>query len=126
MNGDGTGYWSISSSKYYEAFERLAAIEDILGDDYDLDRLRELVEADRDGRCVVLPAKRIFEIVWDAGPYCDLVCPLTIDGEGQCDYCDFGKQFVYERDCKQEDIEQIGKTVFLTELEAEKALEGMQ
>lgn len=26
-----------------------------LGDNYDLDRLRELVEADRDGRCVVLP-----------------------------------------------------------------------
>lgn len=37
------------------AFDRLAAIEDILGDDYDLDRLRELEEADRDGRCVVLP-----------------------------------------------------------------------
>lgn len=34
---------------------RLAAIEDILGDDYDLDRLRELVQADKDGRCVVLP-----------------------------------------------------------------------
>ena len=32
---------------------RLAAIENILGDDYDLDRLRVLVEADRDGRCVV-------------------------------------------------------------------------
>lgn len=31
--------------------ERLAAIEDIMGDDYDLARLRELVEADRDGRC---------------------------------------------------------------------------
>lgn len=29
---------------------RLAAIEDILGDEYELDRLRELVEADRDGR----------------------------------------------------------------------------
>ena len=38
-------------------WERLKAIEDILGDDYDLDRLRELVEADRDGRCVVLPCK---------------------------------------------------------------------
>lgn len=38
-----------------EAFNRLAAIEDILGDDYDLDRLRELVEADRDGRCIILP-----------------------------------------------------------------------
>lgn len=67
-------------------WERLSSIEDILGDDYDLDRLyvlvnqrislreevaerwritgkiqldrlRELVQADRDGRCVVLPAK---------------------------------------------------------------------
>lgn len=37
--------------------DRLGAIEDILGDDYDLGRLRELVEADRDGRCVVLPCK---------------------------------------------------------------------
>lgn len=35
--------------------DRLAAIEDILGDDYDLDRLRELVEADQEKRCVVLP-----------------------------------------------------------------------
>ena len=33
------------------AIERLAAIENILGDDYDLDRLRELVEEDRAGRC---------------------------------------------------------------------------
>ena len=37
------------------AFDRLAAIEDILGDDYDMDRLRELVQSDRDGRCVVIP-----------------------------------------------------------------------
>lgn len=35
------------------AIHRLAAIEDILGDDYDLDRLRELVEADHDGRCFI-------------------------------------------------------------------------
>lgn len=39
------------------AIHRLAAIEDILGDEYDLDRLRELAEADREGRCVVLPIK---------------------------------------------------------------------
>ena len=37
------------------ATDRLAAIEDILGDDYDLDRLLELMEADRNKRCVVLP-----------------------------------------------------------------------
>lgn len=30
-----------------DIIDRLAAIEDILGDDYDLDRLKELVEADK-------------------------------------------------------------------------------
>ena len=40
---------------YKIVFDRLAAIEDILGDKYELDRLRELVEADKEGRCVVLP-----------------------------------------------------------------------
>lgn len=66
-----------------KAFDRLAAIEDILGDEYDLDllqkqiqayregryiilkepeqagisRLRELAQADREGRCVVLKCK---------------------------------------------------------------------
>lgn len=40
-------------SKFTKILKRLAAIEDILGDGYDLDRLRELVEADRDGRCVI-------------------------------------------------------------------------
>lgn len=40
-----------------DVIDRLAAIEDILGDNYDLDRLRELVEADREGRCEVLPFK---------------------------------------------------------------------
>lgn len=33
---------------------RLSTILDILGDDYDLDRLRELVEEDRAGRCKTL------------------------------------------------------------------------
>ena len=42
--------------KMETVLHRLAAIEDILGDEYDLDRLRELAQADREGRCVVLPA----------------------------------------------------------------------
>ena len=37
-----------------KAVDRLSAVEDILGDEYDLDRLRELVQADREGRCVVI------------------------------------------------------------------------
>lgn len=40
-----------------KTWERLKAIEDILGNEYDLDRLRELAQADREGRCVVLPCK---------------------------------------------------------------------
>ena len=35
--------------------DRLAAIEDILGDDYDLDRLKELVEAERKKRVIIAP-----------------------------------------------------------------------
>lgn len=41
---------------FFEAVNRLGEIEDILGDDYDLSRLRELLQADRDGRCVVIPS----------------------------------------------------------------------
>lgn len=40
---------------YSHIWKRLQRIEDILGEDYDLDRLREIVKADRDGLCVVLP-----------------------------------------------------------------------
>ena len=103
-------------------WERLKSIEDILGGDYNLDRLQELVQADREGRCVVLPATTVFELTWDAGPKCDMICPVSIDGEGQCDFCDHGQMFVYERKCTQELAEQIGKTVFLTREEAEAAL----
>ena len=97
-----TGFSVVSEEKYKrilmeekpsveKVYNRLKKIEDILGDEYDLDRLRELleackglepseiaesklliatrkdpeklarmaelVEADRDGRCVVLPCK---------------------------------------------------------------------
>lgn len=36
-----------------DAVQKLNDIETVMGD-YDLDRLRELVQADREGRCVVL------------------------------------------------------------------------
>ena len=52
-----TGKCNTSADCAQTIADRLAAIEDILGDDYDLDHLRELVEADQDGRCVVLPIK---------------------------------------------------------------------
>ena len=42
------------ASQHETAIHRLVTIEDILGDEYDLDRLRGLVQADREGRCVVI------------------------------------------------------------------------
>ncbi|MBC8537287.1 hypothetical protein [Feifania hominis] len=111
------------AGQHETSFHRLATIEDILGEEYDLNRLRELAQADRDGRCVVLPATAVFALIWGAGPGCDMVCPVSIDGEGQCDFCDHGKLFVYECPCRQEHIDQIGKTVFLTREEAEAAME---
>ena len=50
---------------------RLAAIEDILGDEYDLNRLRELVEADRDGRCIVYqPGYTVASEYYKDGDFC--------------------------------------------------------
>lgn len=98
----------------------------IVGECGGISRVRVLAEADKDGRLVVLPCKTVFELTWDAGPDCDLVCPVSIDGHGCCDFCDKGELCIYERKCLQEHIEQIGKTVFLTREEAEAALEGMK
>ena len=53
---NGTCYYNIIPGE--SPIDRLAAIEDILGDEYDLDRLRALVQADRNGRCVVLPDRK--------------------------------------------------------------------
>lgn len=45
---------------FFEAVNRLGEIEDILGDDYDLSRLRDLVQADRDGRCAETDDEQFF------------------------------------------------------------------
>lgn len=42
-----------ASAMIDEILRRLVDIENVLGEDYNLDRLRELVEAEREGRCVV-------------------------------------------------------------------------
>lgn len=39
---------------YSYIWKRLAMIEDVLGDDYNLERLKELVEADKEGKCLIL------------------------------------------------------------------------
>lgn len=48
--------WDSVRGNIFDAVRRLQEIENILGNTYDLDHLRELVEADKNGRCVVIPS----------------------------------------------------------------------
>mgnify|MGYP005781833451 CR=1 FL=1 len=50
-----------------ECWLRLCDIEDILGDEYDLDELREMVQTKREGRCVVLPKDGMVYYIEEAG-----------------------------------------------------------
>lgn len=63
-------YLYLAALQAIEMRRRLKKIEDILGDTYDLDRLRELAQADREGRCVVLPCRigdPVYIIRWHIG-----------------------------------------------------------
>lgn len=140
----------------YKRYQRLAAIEDILGDNYDLDRLKvivnqrmtmreevaerfritkdvpverisELVEADRDGRCVVLPCKA-GDIVYEANKRGFVStyrvttihvsnCSILVGWEILDGVCTNLNGF---------EASAIGKTVFLTRESAEAALKGEQ
>lgn len=95
--------------------DRLGTIEDILGDEYDLDHLRELLEADRDGRCVVLPAK-MGDDVWLIVTKRPIAMPEF--------------SFVKHSRLTWTNIERVatdfGKTVFRTPEEAQAALERMK
>ena len=49
-DGMGSGEWRVNVKKYEDSgthVDRLAAIEDILGDEYGIERVQQLVEEDR-------------------------------------------------------------------------------
>ena len=163
-----TGFSVVSEEKYKrilmeekpsveKVYNRLKKIEDILGDEYDLDRLRELleackglepseiaesklliatrkdpeklarmaelVEADRDGRCVVLPCKVEDDV------YINILgrtLPFTVISISQMSStptfkAQHGIRLVYI--FKADDV---GETVFMTRAEAEAALRREQ
>ena len=88
-----------------------------------IDHIRDLIKAEQDGRLVVLPQKTVWELTMDAGPDCDMKCPVDAWDESLgCDLCSKAKQFAYERPCTQERLKELGKTVFLTREEAEATL----
>ena len=102
-----------------DLYYRLSQIEDALGDEYDLDRLRELAQADREGRCVVLPCKVEDDV------YINIfgrTLPFTVISISQMAStptfkAQHGIRLVYI--FKADDV---GKTVFMTREEAEAAL----
>jgi hypothetical protein len=102
------------------AVNRLASIEDILGDDYDLDRLRELIEADRAGRCVVLPCKK-GDILWSFHSDYEEIYPVIV-----YNVASFNSQVSINTDRYVISSDDIGKIVFLTREEAKAALRRMQ
>jgi hypothetical protein len=92
-----------------------------LAKDIDIDRLREICAAERDGRCVVLPCK-----VGDA------VYPIDIDRSldkpplrvTAVRFTGFELDGWVEIGCLKYKFSDIGKTVYLTRESAEAALKG--
>ena len=87
-----------------------------------LEQSEGILRAKEEDRLIVLPAKKVHEIVWVPGPGCDDICPMIIDGEPQCDLCETGHLAVREVECHEHHLAEIGKTVFLTENEAKEGL----
>lgn len=105
---------------------RLADLESLCS----YDRLRELAEADKDGRVAVLPVKPVLTpiissmlyIIEDGDIYEDAlyeaVVGMSESGKVNVVYTTLSDQIIFEQ-------ADIGKTVFLTREEAEEALEAM-
>ena len=116
------GYWRVNfSGVQYQAdfVDRLAAYEDIAELCGGFDRLRELAEADKDGRVVMLPCRRGDEL-WT---YCDhpikRVYSFTVSDVSTMN----GRTVLNTLGLGTIRPEDIGKTVFLTREEAERALD---
>lgn len=110
------------------AFDRLAAIEDILGDNYDLERLKELVQADREERCVVLPCK-LHDKVFFVENGC--LKETEVDSfhnwtSGHWKISTHTDRMFDHWKGYEIDFSGINKTVFLTREEAESALKRME
>lgn len=134
-----------------EILERLADYEDaglspracveareieagLSAEDYSIHRMVELMRADKDGRLAVLPCKDWLDIVFGEqvlfwGIDGNRVVEISVDDADRITWYNGWKSvtingFDEYGDDWEFDARDIGKTVFLTREEAEKALEG--
>ena len=117
----------IQSVSRKELYYRLGLIENALGKNYDLDHLRELVKADREGRIAVFPCKPSDVTVYQLrnkkhalgmGVHPRHVGCAKVWGNGKYELLHGG-----DVPCKDKDF---GKTWFLKEDEAQAALKAMK
>ena len=147
-----TGFSVVSEEKYKrilmeekpsveKVYNRLKKIEDILGDEYDLDELREMVQAKREGRCVVPPCKvgqkvkvdvRTWGNVWnyktvENGKFLiGEIVAITKTKKQTLVKIRVEHNVSWKRPTRRYPASAIGKTVFLARAEAEAALRREQ
>ena len=125
------------ASQHETAIHRLVTIEDILGDEYDLGKLMELVQAKREGRCVVPPCKvgqkvkvdvRTWGNVWnyktvENGKFLiGEIVAITKTKKQTLVKIRVEHNVSWKRPTRRYPASAIGKTVFLTRAESEAAL----
>ena len=105
-----------------DLYGRLKAYEEIAELCGGFDRLRELAEADKDGRVAVLPCK-VGDGLWT---FCshpvEQVYSFTVTDISTLN----GRTLLNTSRCGVMDARDVGKTVFLTREEAKKALQEME
>lgn len=94
--------WGVPEKFFGADVDFLGYIEDILGDDYDLGRLRELVKADKGERLAILsePMKPMVYKTNDTDVYCPK-CGETLSGGWELSDADDGRKMVQCPKCGQ-------------------------
>ena len=117
--------------KFYKMYGEFCLLESALKNYGSHDRMKELAEADKDGRVVVLPCK-VGDMVWViAHPWTDKLQkkPLVAYVNGMKLfphglYVNVLFDTIKINGTRDYGISRIGKTVFLTREEAKKAMKG--
>ena len=115
-----SGFTPAEIKSLYAEWDVMMSVLNSIGGGYE--RLRELAEADKGGRVVVLPCKAGDEL-WTFYNYPDeQVCIFTLTDISTLN----GRTMLNTSRCGVIDARDVGKTVFLTREEAVEALEAMK